>query len=302
MKIEFRKEDLLKLLKIRSFEQKLLKLFSQGLINGTTHTAVGQEDIPLFISRYIDIKKDKVFSNHRCHAHYLSLTEDYRGLLAEIMGRRGGVCGGLGGSQHLCNSFFYSSGILASALPVAAGIAESMLINESCGKVLLYMGEGTFGQGLVYEVFNYVSLRKLPIIFIVEDNSYSQSTSKEISMSGKIVDRARAFDLDYFLFGETSFFERIKLVKKFFEGWLKNPSPALLHFKTNRLNAHSKGDDSRSKDEIAAVWNKDFIPELQRYFGLDIFNEQLYKATKYIDDTIRVVIDLDYEDSIFYIN
>jgi len=302
MKIEFRKEDLLKLLKIRSFEQKLLKLFSQGLINGTTHTAVGQEDIPLFISRYIDIKKDKVFSNHRCHAHYLSLTEDYHGLLAEIMGRRGGVCGGLGGSQHLCNSFFYSSGILASALPVAAGIAESMQINENYGKVLLYMGEGTFGQGLVYEVFNYVSLRRLPIIFIVEDNSYSQSTPKQISMSGNIVDRTKAFDLDYFLFDETSFFERMELIEKFFENWQRNPLPTLLHFKTNRLNAHSKGDDSRSKDEITAAWNKDFIPELQRYFGLEIFNEQLYEAKKYLDEKIQVVLDLDYEDSIFYLN
>ena len=90
-----------KLVLIRKFEEKILDLFSKGLLFGTTHTSIGQEAIAVALSECLT-KKDIVISNHRCHGHYLAITEDVYGLMAEIMGKDTGICGGRGGSQHLC--------------------------------------------------------------------------------------------------------------------------------------------------------------------------------------------------------
>src|SRR5436190_23004096 len=93
---------------IRRFEETLLELFGAGKLLGTTHTYIGQEANAVGIVAQLRHGRDIVFSNHRCHGHYLALTDDVIGLLCEVMGKEGGVCGGKGGSQHLCNDGFYS--------------------------------------------------------------------------------------------------------------------------------------------------------------------------------------------------
>src|SRR5690242_11518001 len=92
--------DLELLLLIRHFEQAVLDLFSKGMLNGTTHTCIGQEYIPVAIKPLLH-DGDFEFSNHRGHGHYLARFDDPEGLLAEIMGREGAVCHGVGGSQHI---------------------------------------------------------------------------------------------------------------------------------------------------------------------------------------------------------
>ena len=94
-----------KLLKIRIFEKKLLELFNDGKINGTTHTCIGQEEVALSVVKNIN-DDDFIFSNHRGHGHYLARFKDIEGLISEVMGRESGCSGGYGGSQHLCNKNF----------------------------------------------------------------------------------------------------------------------------------------------------------------------------------------------------
>ena len=91
---------------IRKFEMLLLELFEKGKLFGTTHTYVGQEAIAVSAIENLN-KSDIVFSNHRCHGHFLAKEDDPEGLLAEIMGREDGVCGGRGGSQHLQKNNFF---------------------------------------------------------------------------------------------------------------------------------------------------------------------------------------------------
>src|ERR1700754_4818126 len=109
-------------LRIRKVEEKFLELFSQGKLNGTVHTCVGQEFSAIAFAGQLK-KRDFIFSNHRCHGHYISFTGDVRGLLAELLGKASGVSGGIGSSQHLCNKNFYSNGIQGGIVPVAAGYA-----------------------------------------------------------------------------------------------------------------------------------------------------------------------------------
>ena len=99
---------------IRRFEETLLDLFSLGKLVGTTHTYIGQEANAVGLIHHLDPEVDTIFSNHRCHGHYLAFTDDAFGLLCEVMGKAPGVCGGKGGSQHLCKGNFYSNGVLGS--------------------------------------------------------------------------------------------------------------------------------------------------------------------------------------------
>ena len=109
---------------IRRFEETLLGLFEEGLLQGTTHACIGQEADSVAIMEHLE-PGDHVFSNHRCHGHYLARTGDALGLLAEIMGKRSGMCAGIGGSQHISSKAgdFKSNGIQGGIVPTAAGIA-----------------------------------------------------------------------------------------------------------------------------------------------------------------------------------
>ena len=92
---------------IRRTEETFLELFSQGKLNGTVHTCSGQEFSGISFCKFLH-QGDFIFSNHRCHGHYLAHTNDVGGLIAELMGKISGTCGGIGSSQHLCNENFFS--------------------------------------------------------------------------------------------------------------------------------------------------------------------------------------------------
>lgn len=109
-------------LTIRAVEEKFLQLFSEGKLNGTVHTCVGQEFSALAFAGQLR-KSDFIFSNHRCHGHYIAFTGDVKGLIAELLGKASGTCGGIGSSQHLCHGNFFSNGVQGGIVPVAAGFA-----------------------------------------------------------------------------------------------------------------------------------------------------------------------------------
>ena len=185
-----------RMLFIRRFEETLLDLFSQGKLVGTTHTYIGQEANGVGIIDHLEPERDVVFSNHRCHGHYLAFTDDAFGLLSEVMGKATGTCGGKGGSQHLCRGNFYSNGVLGSIVPVATGIALAEKRKGTGAVSTVFLGDGTLGEGVTYESLNMASLWKLPVLFVVENNHYAQSTPVELQLAGSIAARAGAFGVE----------------------------------------------------------------------------------------------------------
>ena len=179
------------LLFIRKFEESLLDLFQKGKLNGTTHTCIGQEEIPVAIMPLL-IKEDYIFSNHRGHGHYLALFNDAEGLLAEIMGRQDAVCNGVGGSQHIKRGNYFSTGIQGSSVPVATGVALQLKREKNNGVAVSFIGDGTWGQGAVYEALNMAALWQVPLVIICENNEISQSTPSSLNMAGSIKNRANA--------------------------------------------------------------------------------------------------------------
>ena len=128
---------------IRTLESDLLGMFSQGLLGGTTHTSIGQEANAVGVVDALDRDCDTIWSNHRCHGHFIAYSGEIVGLLAEIMGRTDGVSGGRGGSQHLCFRNFRSNGIQGGIAPVAVGTA--MARRESGAITTVFLGDGTMG-------------------------------------------------------------------------------------------------------------------------------------------------------------
>jgi len=141
------------LYRIRRFEETVLENFPKGVFFGTTHTYLGQEADAVGVLQQLQ-ENDIVFSNHRCHGHFLAYGGDPRALFAELMGKATGVCGGRGGSQHLHWRNFYSNGVQGGIAPVAAGMALAEKLKSSGAVTVAFLGDGSLGQGVVYETLN----------------------------------------------------------------------------------------------------------------------------------------------------
>ncbi|WP_203457142.1 thiamine pyrophosphate-dependent dehydrogenase E1 component subunit alpha [Paenibacillus tepidiphilus] len=245
-------EDLELMLLIREYELTVLELFAEGLIKGTAHTCIGQEYIPVALNPFIT-DGDYVVSNHRGHGHYLARYQDAEGLLAEVTGRRGAVCGGVGGSQHIHRERFLSTGVQAEGIAVGAGIAWSYKHKKQEQAVFVYIGEGTFGRGCVYEALNFAGLWQLPLIIVVENNGIALSTPQSCAMAGSIEGRVRGFGIDYMrVESRDPGTVRVQVGESILQA-RKTCKPLVLEFITDRVASHSKGDDTRTAEELAAV-------------------------------------------------
>lgn len=245
-----------KMVLIRRFEERLLDLFSEGKLSGTTHSYIGQEAIAVGLMNNLN-KNDIVISNHRCHGHYLAYHEDVVGLLAEIMGKAGGICGGRGGSQHIYKDNFFSNGVLGNMVPVAAGMAFAKKLESEKNIVVIFVGDGTFGEGTIYETLNMISLWKLPLLMVVENNRYAQTTPIELNFAGSFEKRIKAFDISA-LEVETNDVEVVhKTSREIINKVRTKRKPYALIVNTYRLGPHSKGDDFRQQSEMEKWKEKD---------------------------------------------
>ncbi|MFU8803697.1 MAG: thiamine pyrophosphate-dependent dehydrogenase E1 component subunit alpha [Bradymonadaceae bacterium] len=247
---------------IRRFEEHLLDLFETGALVGTTHCYIGQEANAVGIINHLD-ERDIVFSNHRCHGHFLVYADRPELLAGELMGRATGVVGGRGGSQHICHHGFYSNGIQGGIVPTATGMALAEKVKGTGAVAVVFLGDGTLGQGVVYEALNMASLWSAPILFVVENNRWAQSTPVEKELAGDMASRGRAFGMDA---GEIDSTDAEKLYGHFGEIIDKVRRTSRPHFEvihTYRLCHHSKSDDARPQDEIDRYQKNEPLPKLR---------------------------------------
>ena len=241
---------------IREAEQALLRLFGEGQLSGTTHTCIGQEFCQMSVVRALNHPADVVFSNHRNHGHFLTYSGNFLGLIAEIMGRAAGICGGIGGSQHLAYRGFHSNGVQGGMTAIGAGRARAIRMRNSGGVVAVVIGDGTLGQGLLYESMNLASIWGAPMLFVVENNGIAQTTPTSWTIGGTIEGRARAFGLDFHRVDDSApgFFSAVENVV---ESVRHGDKPAMLVIDTMRMGPHSKGDDLRDATIMEAIRARD---------------------------------------------
>jgi len=283
-----------KVVKIRAFEELILDLFGKNKLSGTTHTSIGEEATAVSIMKHIK-EQDKVFSNHRCHGHYLAYGGPAKALLAEIMSKRSGLCQGRGGSQHIHYRNFFTNGIQGGIVPNALGVAFSDKLKGNKTNTIVFLGDGTLGQGVVYESLNIAAVYAVPVLFVIEDNQYAMSTRREDVIAGDIKSRMEGFSVKTFEISSTDVDELDPFFEEVFSYIEENRKPVCAVVHNYRLGAHSKGDDTRDQCEIDEHKKSDPIAIIESKIGKEEV-DRIYKETRVQYE--KFVDELDNEDSI----
>lgn len=243
------------MLRIRRFEETVLEEFKRGVFSGTTHTSIGQEADAVGVIRQL-LPDDVILTNHRCHGHFLAYGGDMRALFAELMGRQTGICGGRGGSQHIHYKNLYSNGVQGGIVPIAVGMALAEKQKKSEAAVVVFIGDGTLGEGVIYEAFNMASLWSAPLLIVVENNHIAQTTPTEYALAGDIRMRFQAFGIPALELDTSNVMEiagnTFQLMREVHEDY----APRALILNTQRFGPHSKGDDTRSEQVVALLKEK----------------------------------------------
>lgn len=240
------------MLLIRRFEERLISEFSTGKIVGTTHTYSGEEANAAGIFSVTEIE-DIYFSNHRCHGHFLAYGGEPYWLAAELMGKATGLVGGRGGSQHIQWRNFYSNGVQGGIVPIATGMALAEKELKSGHITVVFIGDGTLGEGVLYESLNIAALWTLPLLIVVENNRFAQTTPVEMGVAGSMGDRFSAFGIPVWERDTTDVLEVQEAAKEAVLHVRSGSGPACLLLHTYRFSAHSKGDDPRSLEELTRI-------------------------------------------------
>ena len=189
------KKDLLSImLKIRKAEEKIVEVYARDQKMRTpTHLSIGQEAVAAALTLAL-LEEDQVFAGHRCHAAYLARGGDYNGFFAELCGRATGVSGGRAGSAHLTDpkAGIYASPILGGTIPVAVGAALSFEMDKKKNIAAAVFGDATVEEGVFAESVNFAVTRKLPVLFVCENNLYSTHSPLSVRQPpSRIFERVR---------------------------------------------------------------------------------------------------------------
>jgi pyruvate dehydrogenase E1 component alpha subunit len=187
-----------RMLRIRHFDERASKMVKRGQIPGTVHTSIGQEAQVVGACMALG-DGDYMTGNHRSHGHPIGKGSPLGPLMAELVGKGTGVCGGKGGSLHLADFAVGSlgeSGIVGSSIPIATGAALSAKVIGNGKVALAFFGDGAANQGCLYEAMNMAGVWDLPVIFLCENNQYALSTPAHTVTSGVIAERAAGFGIE----------------------------------------------------------------------------------------------------------
>lgn len=180
---------------IRRFEESVQSLFQKGEVQGTTHLYNGQEAVAVGVASALGTD-DLVAGTYRGHGHALALGVDPQALMDELLGRASGVCGGRAGSMNvvdLRHRLMGCYGIIGGSIAAATGAA--LAVRRRGGVAVAFFGDGTINQGYFHECLNFAGVRKLPVVFVCENNLYGEFTPWETVTSGQIHSRAAAMEV-----------------------------------------------------------------------------------------------------------
>lgn len=263
------KPDLLKAYRtmrtIREFEERLHADFAKGDIPGFVHLYAGEEAAGTGIMMHLE-EKDRIASTHRGHGHCIAKGVDTKGMMAEIYGKSAGSCRGKGGSMHIADlskGMMGANGILGAGAPLICGAGLAAKYRGDGGVAISFVGDGASNQGTFLESLNLAAVWNLPVIFVVENNGYAESTSREYAVAvDSFVDRAAGFGLPGVTVDGLDFFAVYEAAGEIIKRAREGGGPALLECKMVRMYGHFEGDQQtyRAKGELDDIRaNKDCI-------------------------------------------
>ncbi|MBO0128516.1 thiamine pyrophosphate-dependent dehydrogenase E1 component subunit alpha [Agrobacterium sp. OT33] len=248
-------------LMIRHAEKTLQVLFADGKVPGFLHLSIGQEAVASSISEWLR-EGDTVSSNHRGHGHTLAKGVDLEGFFAEILGRATGICGGRGGSMHVADlrlGMLGANGIVGAGLPITTGSALALKIKGQGDIAVVYFGDGALAEGLVHECLNIAKLWSLPILFVCENNGWSEFSPTHKQMAVKLADLAQAFGIGYLAADGNDIVAVHEAAGEAIGRVRRETIPFILECRTTRIRGHYEGDkqDYRPDGEAEEMAGRD---------------------------------------------
>jgi len=255
--------------RIRAFEERVGQLTRASEVHGLVHLSIGQEAVAVGVCSQLT-DDDAVYGNHRAHGHAIARGAPLGGVMAELMGRDGGLCRGLGGSMHLVDvdhGFLGATGVVGGNVPLALGSALASRLRGGCGVAVVFFGDGAAQGGIFVESVNLASLWALPVILVCENNGFAEFTPRSAHST---VERVADVVAPYGFERATVDGNDVDAVRRAFAGFLdagrRGEGPFLLECLTHRLRGHYEGDPQRYREALAdEEWQQlDPIRRLER--------------------------------------
>ncbi len=230
---------------IREFEDRLHLDFASGQIPGFVHLYAGEEAAAVGIMMHLR-PEDRIASTHRGHGHCIAKGVDPREMMKEIYGKVGGSCAGKGGSMHIAEldvGMMGANGILGAGAPLACGAGLAAKHRGNGDVAISFVGDGASNQGTFLESLNLAAVWNLPTVFVVENNGYAESTSRDYGVAvDSYVDRAAGFGLPGISVDGTDFFAVFEAAGEVIDRARKGGGPALMECEMVRFYGHFEGD------------------------------------------------------------
>ena len=260
------------MLAIRLFETQVNELYTRALMPGLAHLYIGEEAVAVGVCEALH-RTDYITSTHRGHGHCLAKGASPDRMFAELLGKEAGYCKGKGGSMHIADPATGNLGanaIVCGSAGIATGAAFSAKRLGTGQVAVCFFGEGALGQGVLYEVMNLAELFKLPVVYVCENNLYTEYTHYTETTAGDILTRATAFGLEAASVDGQDVRAVYGIAQRLVEGARRGDGPAFLLCNTYRYHGHHVGDINREyyrpKDE-EQIWKtqRDPIPNLRNW-------------------------------------
>ncbi|MGI9862455.1 thiamine pyrophosphate-dependent dehydrogenase E1 component subunit alpha [Moorella naiadis] len=255
---------------IRFFEENLLDLYQKNLAYGGMHVSVGEEAIAVGACANLN-REDTIVTSHRGHGHCIAKGADLKGMMAELLARKNGLCKGKGGSQHIVDmsvGVLGAQGIVGAGCAIATGAALSFKLREQKNVCINFFGDGATNTGSFHESLNLAALYNLPVVFICENNGYAVSTSFARSTKiDKISVRAASYGMPGMTIDGNNIFTVYETVKEAVARARQGDGPTLIEAVTYRWYGHYVGDPCtyRPKGELEKWQEKDPIIFLEKH-------------------------------------
>jgi TPP-dependent pyruvate/acetoin dehydrogenase alpha subunit len=280
---------------IRKFEETVYDVYSRGIMPGLAHLYTGMEAVAVGVC--INLKPtDNITSTHRGHGHLLAKGGQPNRMFAELLGKAAGYNRGKGGSMHIVDmslGILGANGVVGGGMGIATGAALSAKVRHEDRVSIVFFGDGALNEGLFYETANMASLWKLPIVYVMENNTYGEYTSTNRSTAGSGPARAKAMDIPAVSVDGNDVLAVYDAARFAIDRARAGDGPSFIECHTYRWRGHHMGDQGdtygyRTQDEIEGWMKKDPIPR----FGQRLLAEYQVDAAvlAVIDDEVQKLI------------
>jgi pyruvate dehydrogenase E1 component alpha subunit len=278
---------------IRRFEERVQEEFSKGGIPGFVHLYAGEEASAVGVCSHLTAK-DVIASTHRGHGHSLAKGCDVTGMMLELFGKQGGLCGGKGGSMHIADlhqGMLGANGIVGGGPPLVVGAALTAKTLNTDNVAVCFTGDGGSNQGTTFEALNMAVVLQLPAVFIFENNGYGEYTGAAYAVGSRdIAGRAAAFGMPATKVNGDDFFAVHEAAREAIGRARAGGGPSAIEVDTCRFYGHHSGDAQlyRGKDEVKRLREE---RDCLKHFRARVTEAALLEAAD-LDAVDREVADL----------